>query len=348
MKHQTRIRCEEIHPHIYRIILPLSGKKPGPVNVYLFTGAQTTLLDTGTLKTAHILEESLRQMGICFSDIDRIILTHGHIDHYGAARRVVKGSLGRTSVAAHREDLTFIESGMEVSSRQFSKFYRLMGVPLIFELLFYGVGWVFSSLAENCRVDSYLSDGEKIQVGDYEATVISTPGHTKGSICLYLEKEGFLFAGDHILGHITPNAFAMLESGFDLPRRMSQMEFYESLSKVESIAPRIVYPAHGDSIRDLPRIAAMFREQFSLRQNKILAILKEGESTVYGIVRKLFPEISGKRLPLEIFLAVSEVFTHLQVLENVGIVASCIRRGAQCYSLKHHTRCDTASGYPRG
>ena len=208
-----------------------------------------------------------------------------------------------------------------------------MGVPLIFELLFYGVEWLFSSLAENCRVDTSLSDGEKIQVGHYEATVISTPGHTRGSICLYLEKEGILFAGDHILGHITPNAFVMLESDFDIPWRMSQVEFYDSLRKIESIAPRIVYPAHGDPITDLPQTAAMFREQFSLRQEKILVILKEGEFTVYGIARKLFPEISGKRLPLEIFLAVSEVFTHLQVLEKDGMVLSHLRRGARRFVL---------------
>ena len=335
MKHQTTIRCEKIHPQIYRIILPLPGKKPGPVNVYLFVGTQTTLLDTGTLKTAHHLEESLKQIGIGFSDIDRIILTHGHIDHYGAARQVVNGSSGHVSVAAHREDLPVIESGMEVSDRQFSKFYRLMGVPLIFELLFYYVGWIFSSLAENCRVDSCLSDGEKIQMGDYAATIISTPGHTKGSICLYLEKEGILFAGDHILGHITPNAFVMLESDFDIPWRMSQVEFYDSLRKVESITPRIVYPAHGDPITDLPQTAALFREQFYLRQKKILAILEKNGSTVYRIARRLFPEISGKRLPLEIFLAVSEVFTHLQVLEKDGMVVSHVRRGAQCYSLKY-------------
>jgi glyoxylase-like metal-dependent hydrolase (beta-lactamase superfamily II) len=334
MKHQTTIRCEEIHSHIYRIVLPLPGKKPGPVNVYLFKGAHTTLIDTGTLKTAHHLEESLNRIEIGFSDIDRIILTHGHIDHYGAARRVVNGSSRHVSVAAHREDRSVIESGMEASDRQFSKFYRLMGVPLIFELLFYYVGWIFSSLAENCRVDFCLSDGEKIQVGDYEATIISTPGHTKGSICLYLEKEGILFAGDHILRHITPNAFVMLESDFDIPWRMSQVEFYDSLQKIESIGPRIVYPAHGDPITDLPQTAAMFREQFSLRQKKILAILEEGEFTVYRIARKLFPEISGKRLPLEIFLAVSEVFTHLQVLEKDGMVVSHIRRGAQRYSLK--------------
>jgi glyoxylase-like metal-dependent hydrolase (beta-lactamase superfamily II) len=208
MKHKTTIRCEVIHPHIHRVVLPLPGRQPGPVNVYLFTGKQTTLLDTGTSRTARHLEESLRQIGIGFADIDRIILTHGHIDHYGAARHVVRRSSGHAVVAVHREDRPVVETGMEVSDRQFSKFYRLMGVPLFFELLFYGVGLFFSSLAENCRVDLCLSDGEKIPVGDYEATVISTPGYAKGFICLYLEKEGILFFGDHILGHITPNALS--------------------------------------------------------------------------------------------------------------------------------------------
>ncbi|HPH55946.1 MAG TPA: MBL fold metallo-hydrolase [Smithellaceae bacterium] len=333
MKHKPRIRCEEIHSHIHRIILPLPGRQPGPVNAYLFLGKQTTLLDTGTSRTARHLEESLRQIGIGFPDIDRIILTHGHIDHYGAARQVVKRSSGRAVVAAHREDASVVETGMEVSDRQFSKFYGLMDVPLVFEFLFYGMGLFFSSLAKNCRVDLCLSDGEKIQAGDYEATIISTPGHTKGSICLYLEKEGILFSGDHILGHITPNAFVMLESDFDIPWRMSQVEFYDSLKKIESLAPRIVYPAHGKSITDLSGTTAMYREQFSLRQEKILAILKEGEFTVYRIARNLFPEISGKRLPLEIFLAVSEVFTHLQVLEKNGLVASRVRWGKQQYSL---------------
>jgi len=334
MKHKVTIRCEEIHPHIHRIILPLPGRQPGPVNAYLFTGKQTTLLDTGISRTARHLEESLRQIGIGFSDIDRIILTHGHIDHYGAARHVVKRSSGHAAVAVHREDRPGVETGMEVSDRQFSKFYRIMGVPLVFELLFYGMGLFFSSLAENCRVDFCLSDGEKIQMGDYEATIISTPGHTKGSICLYLEKEGILFSGDHVLGHITPNAFVMLESDFDIPWRMSQLEFYDSLRKIESLAPRIVYPAHGKPITDLPGTAAMYREQFSLRQEKILAILRKGAFPVYRIARSLFPEISGKRLPLEIFLAVSEVFTHLQVLEKDGMVAPHVKRGKQYYSLK--------------
>jgi len=333
MKEHTQLCYEEIYPRIYRILLPLPGDKPGPVNAYLFTGKPVTLLDTGTLKSVHILEQTLNQIGYTFSDIDQIILTHGHIDHYGAASKIIEGSKSPVTVIAHEEDKSLIEHGMEVPWEQFLKYYRLMGVPLIFQVSLLFIRRIFSSMAENCRVDRFISDGEKISMGDYEATVIETPGHTRGSISLYLEKEGILFPGDHILGHITPNAFVMLEADFDLPRRMSQIEFYDSLRKIEDISLRIVYPAHGEPIQDVGSIIAMFREQFNLRQKKIMSILAGGEYTVYRIGRKLFPDISGKRLPLEIFLMVSEVYTHLQVLQKEDRVASCLNKGALYYRM---------------
>lgn len=331
MNKQKRLRYEEIHPGIFRIILPLAGEKPGPVNAYLFTGKKVTLLDTGTLKSVSVLERRLDQIGYAFSDIKQIVLTHGHIDHYGAARTIVEGSGNPVMVMAHEEDTNLIAHGLDVPREQFLKFYRLMGVPKLFQVSLLLIRWIFSSMAENCRVDKFLSDGEKILLGDYEATVIATPGHTRGSISLYIEKEGILFPGDHILGHITPNAFVMLEADFDLPRRMSQVEFYNSLKKIEKVSPRIAYPAHGEPIPDVANTITMFREQFSLRQNNIMSILAGGEYTVYQIGRKLFPDISRKRLPLEIFLMVSEVYTHLQVIQMENRVSSYLDTGKLYY-----------------
>ncbi|OHD70520.1 MAG: hypothetical protein A2W19_08935 [Spirochaetes bacterium RBG_16_49_21] len=327
MKQITRTRCEKIYPNIYRIILPLAGGKPGPVNTYLFTGDSPALIDTGTRRTAQILEKALGELGLTFSDIRQIILTHGHIDHYGAARKIVEGSDGKAQVAAHKEDRTLIEHGLEVPRQQFIKYYRLMGVPAVFQFSLLFMRFIFSSLAENCRVNRFLSDGEKIMLGDYEATVIATPGHTRGSISLYFEKEGFLFPGDHLLAHITPNAFVMLEADFDLPRRMSQIEYYDSLRKIEGISPQIAFPAHGDPIRDIRGTIALYREQFHLRQKNIMSILADGEFTVYEIGRTLFPDIGGIRLPLEIFLMVSEVYTHLQVLQGENAVSSYMDKG---------------------
>ncbi len=309
------------------IRLPLAGKRPGPVNVYLFTGETPALVDTGTRRTTRILKRALREIGYDFRDIKRIVVTHGHVDHYGAARRIVRSPGSMAEVAAHESDRSPIERGLEVPRSRFLGYYRLMGVPFAFKLSLLPMRLVFSSLAENCPVDRFIQDGETIRLGDYDARVIATPGHTKGSVSLYLEREGILFPGDHILGHITPNAFVMLEAEFDLPRRMSQVEFYDSLAIIENLAPRAVFPAHGDPIDDVRSVIAMFREQFALRQSRIMEILARGEYSAYRIARLLFPEIRGARLPLEIYLAVSEVYTHLQVLLDRGRATRRMQKG---------------------
>ncbi len=332
MKSPTTKLCRLIHPGIYMITLPLPGKKPGPVNAYLFTGTAVTLLDTGTVKAFPVLERALAELSMSVSDIDQIVLTHGHIDHYGAARRIIETAGGDISIIGHEEDSVLIENGLEVTKMQFIRYYRLMGVPVIFQLSLLLLRIFFSSMAEPCSIDRYVSHGDTIMMGDYKATVIETPGHTRGSISLYIENEGILFPGDHILGHITPNAFVMLEADFVLPRRMSQVEFYDSLRKIEETGPRVVYPAHGGPIEDAGKIIAMFREQFSIRRDNILSILAAGENTAYRIGRELFPDIRGKRLPLEVFLAVSEVYTHLQVLERDGVVTGRIKNGALHYA----------------
>ncbi|HPA73932.1 MAG TPA: MBL fold metallo-hydrolase, partial [Spirochaetota bacterium] len=162
--------------------------------------------------------------------------------------------------------------------------------------------------------------------------ILPTPGHTRGSICLYLEDEGALFSGDHILGHITPNAFVMLDDTPGLPARMSQREYFESLRRIELLGPRVVHPAHGAPVIDLAVTLALYRRQFSARRERILSLIGNGYHTPYSIGRKLFPGIGGVRLPLELYLAVSEVFTHLQVLESDGRVSGEKRRGTMHYS----------------
>lgn len=328
-----RQRTFEILPGVYRIVLPLAGEKPGPMNVYLFTGRPVTIVDTGTLTSVPVLLRELAGLGMTFADIEQIVLTHGHIDHYGGAASIIRGAGHAIDVYAHAEDRRAIEHGIEVPKRQFDRYYRLMGAPFIFRLSLFAVQLMFMSMAETCGVTRLLSDGESISLGGYPARVITTPGHTRGSISLYLEQERIVLPGDHILGHITPNAFVMLETDFVLPRRMSQVEFYESLAKIEKLGPRMAYPAHGEPIDDVRGVTAMFREQFRLRQESILAILAGGENTVYRIGRALFPDIRGKRLPLEIFLMVSEVYTHLQVLEKEGRVASLQRGGSLRFAL---------------
>lgn len=309
----------EIYPGIHRITLPLPGKKPGPVNVYLFVGDTITLLDTGTSRSVGLLEKALAQLDIDFKDIDRIVLTHGHLDHYGAARKIKQAAKSSVELVAPAEDVRGVEKGSDAPAKSIAYFLKVMGVPPVFNPFMRAVFFVFGFLADNCRVDSVIEDGHCLTMGKYEARVIATPGHTRGSVCLFLENDRILFSGDHILKHITPNALPMLGKKPGLPVRKSQMEFYDSIAKIEALAPLKVYPGHGKSITNLAKTAAMYKRTFKERQERIFLMIRPENETVFVIAKRLFPDIACTlRYPLEIYLAISEVYTHLQVLEDKG------------------------------
>ena len=302
---------------VYRVILPLPGEKPGPVNAYLFIGRNNvTLLDSGTSKGFGLLQQALAEHGLSFDDIDRIVLTHSHIDHYGAVRKILRAAVSPVDVAGNFEKTASIATGLGVSRETMSRFLTVMGVPFVVRNSMRVLSSAFALLGEKCRVTTRISEGEVIPLGDYACRVIETPGHTVDSICLHAERENVLFSGDHILPHITPNAFVMLEEGRPLPSRMSQKEFYASIDRINQVAPRLVFPAHGSPIEKLTEVTDMYRKNFQQREELIMGIIRQGESVVYKIARRLFTSLNTARLPLEIFLAVSEVYTHVQVLED--------------------------------
>lgn len=312
---------QQVADNIYRITLPLPGKRPGPVNVYLFKGRdQIALLDTGTAKGFHVLERAMSEHGLTMEDLDLIVLTHSHVDHYGGVNKIQAAAGRPVAVAGNFERPVSIATGLNVSRKTLGDFLAVMGVPLVIRSAMRALSSGFALLGDKCNVTRYLQEGDRLQLGDDAFQVMETPGHTLDSICLYNESGGMLFAGDHVLPHITPNAFVMLEEGSPLPVRMSQKEFYASLERVRALSPKIVFPAHGRPINDLEAVVQMYRENFAKREAAIVDIINAGSTSVYAIARKLFPNMDRTRLPLEIFLAVSEVYTHLQVLADKGLV----------------------------
>jgi len=321
--------CREIAHGIFSITLPLPGDKPGPVNVYLFVGKNNvTLLDTGTARAFGALKRAVADLGLALADIDRIVLTHSHVDHYGSAAKIARESGELLDIAANFRNPVSIATGIGVSRKTMADFLALMGVPPAMRNIMRVLSVVFSALGDTCEVTTILREGDIVPMGDYDCMVVETPGHTRDSICLYHEPTGMLFSGDHVLPHITPNAFVMLEDGEVLPMRMSQKEFYSSIDKVRSLSPRIIYPAHGRVIEDFEAVARMYEESYRQRDELIISILENNKSqTVYAIAGRLFPKLNMARLPLEIFLAVSEVYTHLQLLKERGAVETEISGG---------------------
>lgn len=311
---------EHLHPGITRIRLPMFGKKPGPVNVYLFSGSDNiTLVDAGLFITVRRLKKEMGRLGLAFADITRIVLTHGHMDHQGGVRTIARHCNGGLQVCAHRDEIEAIQTGSDAPLNVYNRFLKLTGTPRPLRLAMLLMFIWNRRLTRSCRVTYPLANGDRIKLGDYEAQVVATPGHTRGSISLFLPREKVLFSGDHILSHITPNALPVLEKSAPLPVRRSQEEYYNSLDVIAKIDPAIIYPGHGAEIRDFHTLDALYRKCFRQRQTELIAIIeKRSDLSVYQIARRLFRGLNKKAFLLDLYLAIAEVYTHLQVLEAQG------------------------------
>lgn len=148
-------------------------------------------------------------------NIQGIVNTHMHLDHcFGA--NYVRDKYG-VAVAAHVAD-AFLGSNIDDQARKFG--VRLKGRDVI--------------------IDAPLADGDKIQIGDDSLTVIHTPGHSPGGICLYSPNGGFLIAGDTL--------FKGSIGRTDLPGGNLNQLLNSIKTRLLSLrGETIVFPGHGPS-----------------------------------------------------------------------------------------------------
>jgi hydroxyacylglutathione hydrolase len=150
------------------------------VNIFMIYGETITLIDTGVAGCEKAIFDYIRSTGRDPSEISLIIQTHSHPDHIGAAK-AIRAATG-CSIAAHPAERAWIENvDLQNSERPVPGFSVLVGgsVPVDFDL---GDG------------DSIDPDG----TGMYDLQVFHTPGHSPGSISVFLHNEGVLFTGDAI------------------------------------------------------------------------------------------------------------------------------------------------------
>jgi len=171
---------DEITPRVYQIS-GIWGTGIWGANVFLLVGNNLTLVDTGFKgRLTQILKEA-RWLGYSPSDIANIIITHHHADHVGSLAVLKK--VTRAKVMAHSADAPYIDGRLpQPGPRWLSKtpLHRL---------------WATTPAA----VDILVSDGDELPIlGGIK--ILHTPGHTPGSICLFLQQERLVIAGD-VLAH---------------------------------------------------------------------------------------------------------------------------------------------------
>jgi glyoxylase-like metal-dependent hydrolase (beta-lactamase superfamily II) len=326
MKGKVMIR--QIFDRIYKIELPI----PFPLkstNVYFIDDSPRTLVDAGikTEASFETLKNALDTIGHKLSSIERILITHGHIDHYGQAKRL--SSVSGAPISIHPKEYGRIRSF--IHSLGFVKSILLRNgapEPLVNEAIDYMQSALI--MADSLDEAFFLEDGDPILFKSMTWKTIHCPGHAPGMICFYWPEKKILFTGDHLLKEITPNPILNVTETIPPFRYPSLKDYLASLEKAEKMDISLLLPAHGEEIDDAKPLIRKIFAHHKERMDRIRSSLAGGEKTPFEIAMDLFPGVP----PFEIFLGISEAVGHLEILREEGIVRVKEKEGKDYYSLE--------------
>lgn len=167
----------EVTPELYQVAIK-------GVNVFLIVEEELTLIDTGIRGSGPRIIEVIRQLGRSPEEIGLIVLTHNHIDHMGGLAELKKELPAK--VAIHRHDI-----GLRNDHPSETGVRHRLPLPTFPP----DMKKAFSVMED--AVDITLEGGEVLPLMG-GLRVIHTPGHTRGSICLYSEEKKLVIVGDVI------------------------------------------------------------------------------------------------------------------------------------------------------
>ena len=317
----TDVGLNEVAAGVFELRLPIPFED-GLVNVFLFAdGDDADLLDCGMN-----LQESVEAIRTAVSHlgakrIRRLVITHIHPDHYGAAG-VFAGD-GRADLYLHRLEVPLVTPRyveLEHLVKEVHTYLLVNGVPEDEAEVLSNSQRALSDVVTPAEPAVQLDGAETLQLGTRRLRVEWTPGHSPGHICLYDAKEELLFAGDHMLPELSPNIGLHPQSTPD-----PLHEYLEGLQRLAAYQPKMVLPAHGRPFSDASGRVATLVSHHRRRLDQIAGIVDGGERSAWQVALELW----GVRTNLyEKRLALQEGLAHLQALAVEGRVEKSVAPGS--------------------
>jgi glyoxylase-like metal-dependent hydrolase (beta-lactamase superfamily II) len=311
----------EVAPSVYRIPLPLPGDGLRAVNVYAIDhGESVTLIDAGwaIAEATTALERGLAELGRTFTDVGRILVTHVHRDHYSHAVELRRRwgthiALG-IGEAASLERIRLMAQGRARHSN--SERLRAAGAAGLADAMDRGPRPV-ATLDHWNPPDEWLDGRQQIELKDRSLDGVPTPGHTRGHVVFVDETAGSLFAGDHLLPHITPSI------GFEPAAVPSPLaDYLRSLAVTRELPDMRLLPAHGPVTASTHERIDELLAHHDRRLDASAAAVAAGARTGLEVARELRWTRRERRLedldPFNQMLAITETAAHLTVLAAQG------------------------------
>ncbi len=305
--------------NIHAVPIPMPGFPDlGTANVYVLGARSLTLIDAGPKYPGSLdfLQGRLQDVGRDLTDVERIIITHGHVDHFGLAA-AIRGETGRpVECFVHPEDawrLSTANLEEDVLSGEALDYMAMVGLPAD-EV--HRIRRRYALIREFCDpLEDFelMEDGDEFMGEGYHLRVIHTPGHSPGNCCLYEGTQQILFSGDHLLKHTTPNPLMEIRrERLRDPDYQSLRVYLDSLEKLTDLEVQYVFPGHGEYFEDLPGIIAAYSAHHAERMERVWQALKRQSRPIYALIGEVFPHVPED----DTLLAISEIMVHLELLVN--------------------------------
>ena len=299
----------------------------GPVNAYL---AGRTVVDPGPGSEeawAALLDE-LEGHGLSAGDVERVLVTHPHPDHFGLAARLREAGAEVVTSRYGAEIVRDFVGRFEYEQSFFVDFFERNGMARSTAETVTDLPESFLSVAPNVETDRRLDDGDTVTVEGVDLTAEDVQGHSAGELIFTFEADGEKQAlvGDHVLNEITPNPLLQppTEEGGERPRVLPA--FNRSLKRLRERSFDRFLSGHRDVIEDPSRRIDETLAAHEERTANVTALV-DGPTTAIDVMTGLFEDLPAT----EYFPAMSEAIGHLDVLEARGEVERRLNGGIYVY-----------------
>jgi glyoxylase-like metal-dependent hydrolase (beta-lactamase superfamily II) len=311
---------ERVRPGLWSVPVPIPNNPLRYVLVYAFeTDKGPYIVDAGwnTDDAFNTLVAGLAQAGFDIGDVQGVMVTHIHPDHYGLAGRVREAS--GAWVSLHSADAALIHDRYEEPAdllKQIGAMLRRMGAPPEELDSLQNASMPVLPFVTQGRPDVLMEDGDKPEVPGWDLQAIWTPGHSPGHVCFWEAGNRLMLSGDHVLPRITPNIPFHPQAGHN-----PLGDFLKSLDKVGAYEAEEVLPAHEHRFVGLQDRVDELKHHHEQRFQEAIGAIRNGTDTAWGIAEHMKWSRPWNRI--EGFMrraAVGETLAHLRALEERGVL----------------------------
>ncbi|MEX0682550.1 MAG: MBL fold metallo-hydrolase [Dehalococcoidia bacterium] len=223
-----------------------------------------------------------------------IVLTHHHFDHTSGAAQLREAT--GAAVALHPQEEKHLRDWQSEAPQDIEVLAEMKELREKVE--------AFRKQAADADPKIMMNDGDEFNVGALTLRVVHTPGHTLGSVCIYMAQEKALFTGDTALG---------LGTVAISPPPHGDMSLYlESLERLKTLDNAVMLPGHGQAVHDVPAKLQELIDHRHERETQILALIAKGKRNPKAMLSAIYSELDKRIVPA----ALRQIEAHLAKLES--------------------------------